>query len=103
MIFYLHVLTIILHTPIVPLAVFTLVRTFYLNRSVSTLCMDAAICVCSALLSITFVRAQIVWIKKNRDSQITDLESIDWLMFDLSFPTLILLILIRLNYRECKC
>lgn len=102
---YLHVLTLVLHLPVFALALFVLFRGFMREKRKTIHALDSAICFCSALVSVTFIRAQVAWIKKNRDSQITDMESIDWIMFDLSLPIVLLMILIRLamHYRNCKC
>lgn len=102
---YLHVLTLVLHMPVFVLSIIVLVRGLKQEKRHTLHAVDTAVCICSGLVSAFFVKAQVVWIKKNRDSQITDLESIDWILFDLSLPVVLLLILIRLSltYRECKC
>lgn len=102
---YLHVLTLVLHLPVFALALFVLVRGFMQEKRNTIHALDSSICICTGMVSATFIRAQVVWIKKNRDSQITDMESIDWVLFDLSLPIVLLMILIRLamHYRDCKC
>jgi len=101
--FYLQILTVALHLPVLAFSTIAFFRGFIVKKSVTIHSLDSVICLTSFLLSATYMRAQITWILKNRDSQITDLESIEWMMFDLTFPIVIILILIRISIKGCRC